>query len=77
VEPPKIGLGVFGFNFGALHTTGVSATAGFPACPSAARTTTTADAGRRDVDRARANDTDWARDDAHGDETANMRALGN
>ena len=38
VDPPKIGLGVLGFNFGAVHTAGAAGAASFAA--SAARITT-------------------------------------
>ena len=37
VDPPKIGLGVLGFNFGAVHTAGAAGAASFAA--SAARIT--------------------------------------
>ena len=46
VEPPKIGLGVFGFNFGALHAAGAAGVAGADSPPSAR---TIADAARLEV----------------------------
>jgi len=43
VDPPKIGLGVFGFNFGALQAAGAAGLAGADSPPSAR---TIADAAR-------------------------------